>query len=114
MVHYVMYVVHYYYLNLTLRGFYSTISTVMIIRIFALILVLLSSSACSQATLLSSIGVGMGVAQKSTASVVYSTIDVGVSATTDKSIREHILDDKGEEVAPLIPADANIQWVTPK
>ncbi len=56
----------------------------------------------------------MGVAQKSTASVVYSTIDVGVSATTDKSIREHILDDKGEEVAPLIPADANIQWVTPK
>ena len=86
----------------------------MIIRICTLIFVLLSSSACSQATLLSSIGVGMGVAQKSTASVVYSTIDVGVSATTDKSIREHILDDKGEEVAPLIPADANIQWVTPK
>ena len=114
MVHYVMYVVHYYYLNLTLSVFYSTISTVMKVRIFALILVLLSSSACSQATLLSSIGVGMGVAQKSTASVVYSTIDVGVSATTDKSIREHILDDKGEEVAPLIPADANIQWVTPK
>ena len=114
MIHYVMYVVHYYYLNLTLRVFYSTISTVMIIRVLALIFVLLSSSACSQATLLSSMGVGMGIAQKSTASVVYSTIDVGVSATTDKSIREHILDDKGEEVAPLVPENTNIQWVTPK
>ena len=71
-------------------------------------------SACSQATLLSSLGVGMGVAQKSTASIVYSTIDVGVSATTDKSIREHILEDSGEEVAPLVPHDTNIEWVTPK
>ena len=48
---------------------------------------------CSQATLLSSIGIGMGVAQKSTLSTVYSGVDLGVSATTDKSIREHILGD---------------------
>ena len=40
---------------------------------------------CSQATLLSSIGVGMGVAQKSTWSTVYSGVDLGVSATTDYS-----------------------------
>ena len=59
-------------------------------------------------------GVGMGIAQKSTASVVYSTIDVGVSATTDKSIREHILEDESEPIAPLVPKNTNIQWVTPK
>ena len=33
----------------------------------------------------------MGVAQKSTVSTIYSGVDLGVSATTDKSIREHIL-----------------------
>ena len=56
----------------------------------------------------------MGVAQKSTASVIYSGVDLGVSATTDKSIREHILEDESEPVAPLVPANTNIQWVTPK
>ena len=86
----------------------------MIIRILALMLLCLSSSACTQATILSSIGVGMGVAQKSTASVIYSGVDLGVSATTDKSIREHILEDESEPVAPLVPANTNIQWVTPK
>jgi len=86
----------------------------MIIRIIAIMSLYITVSACSQATLLSSLGVGMGVAQKSTASIVYSTIDVGVSATTDKSIREHILEDSGEEVAPLVPHNSNIEWVTPK
>lgn len=86
----------------------------MIIRIIAIMSLYIFVSACSQATLLSSLGVGMGVAQKSTASIVYSTIDVGVSATTDKSIREHILEDSGETVAPLVPHDTNIEWVTPK
>ena len=94
--------------------FYSTISTVMIIRICALMLLCLSSSACSQATLLSSIGIASGVAQKSTASVIYSGVDLGVSATTDKSIREHILEDESEPIAPLVPPNTNIQWVTPK
>jgi len=94
--------------------FYSTISTVMIIRICTLMLLCLSSSACSQATLLSSIGIASGVAQKSTASVIYSGVDLGVSATTDKSIREHILEDESEPVAPLVPPNTNIQWVTPK
>ena len=79
-----------------------------------LIVLCLSLNACSSATLLSSIGVGMGVAQKSTVSTIYSGVDLGVSATTDKSIREHILEDEGEEVAPLIPTDSNITWVTPR
>ena len=56
----------------------------------------------------------MGVAQKSTASVIYSGVDLGVSATTDKSIREHILEDEGEAVAPLVPTDNTVTWVTPK
>ena len=86
----------------------------MIIRILALMILCLSSSACTQATILSSIGVGMGVAQKSTASVIYSGVDLGVSATTDKSIREHILEDEGEAVAPLVPTYNNITCVTPK
>ena len=34
----------------------------------------------------------MGVAQKSTLSTVYSGVDLGVSSTTGKSIREHVLE----------------------
>ena len=72
---------------------------------------------CSQATLLSSIGIGMGVAQKSTLSTVYSGVDLGVSATTDKSIREHILGDgtTDTEGSHLTTThNRNIEWVTPK
>ena len=72
---------------------------------------------CSQATLLSSIGIGMGVAQKSTLSTVYSGVDLGVSATTDKSIREHILGDgtTDTEGSHLTTThNNNIEWVTPK
>ena len=73
-------------------------------------------SACSQATLLSSLGVGMGVAQKSTASTVYGAVDVGVSATTDKSIREHVLGTATTESegSHWVNENPNIQWVTPK
>ena len=75
---------------------------------------------CSQATLLSSIGVGMGVAQKSTLSTVYSGVDLGVSSTTGKSIREHVLetptDTEGSHyVEGSVDTDNNtIEWVTPK
>ena len=86
----------------------------MFIRVILIALCLSSLLGCSQATLLSSIGIASGVAQKSTASVVYSGVDLGVSATTDKSIREHIFEEEGEPVAPLIPPNSNIKWVTPK
>ena len=61
----------------------------------------------------------MGVAQKSTVSTIYSGVDLGVSATTDKSIREHILGDgtTDTEVSHLqlyIDQDGAITWVTPK
>ena len=84
-----------------------------------LIVLCLSLNACSSATLLSSIGVGMGVAQKSTVSTIYSGVDLGVSATTDKSIREHILGDgttdtEGSHLQDDIDEDGAITWVTPK
>ena len=84
-----------------------------------LIVLCLSLSACSSATLLSSIGVGMGVAQKSTVSTIYSGVDLGVSATTDKSIREHILGDgttdtEGSHLQDDVDQDGAITWVTPK
>ena len=85
----------------------------MIIRILALIVLCLSLTACGSSVLMSFGGLGLGIAQKSTASTVYGTIDVGVSATTDKSIREHVLGDTGETVAPLVP-NSNVKWVTPK
>ena len=84
-----------------------------------LIVLCLSLNACSSATLLSSIGVGMGVAQKSTVSTIYSGVDLGVSATTDKSIREHILGDgttdtEGSHLQDDVDEDGAITWVTPK
>tara|TARA_B100000886_G_scaffold179687_1_gene123242 strand:- start:11561 stop:11836 length:276 start_codon:yes stop_codon:yes gene_type:complete len=84
-----------------------------------LIVLCLSLNACSSATLLSSIGVGMGVAQKSTVSTIYSGVDLGVSATTDKSIREHILGDgttdtEGSHLQRDVDQDGAITWVTPK
>jgi hypothetical protein len=86
-------------------------------RIILIVLCLTSLMGCSQATLLSSIGIGMGVAQKSTLSTVYSGVDLGVSATTDKSIREHILGDgtTDTEGSHLTTTHNNrIEWVTPK
>ncbi len=62
----------------------------------------------------------MGVAQKSTLSTVYSGVDLGVSSTTGKSIREHVLetptDTEGSHyVEGSVDADNNtIEWVTPK
>ena len=92
----------------------------MFIRSILIVLCFSSLSACSQATLLSSIGVGMGVAQKSTLSTVYSGVDLGVSSTTGKSIREHVLetptDTEGSHyVEGELDTDNNtIEWVTPK
>jgi|MDTE01.1.fsa_nt_gb hypothetical protein len=92
----------------------------MFIRSILIVLCFSSLSACSQATLLSSIGVGMGVAQKSTLSTVYSGVDLGVSSTTGKSIREHVLetptDTEGSHyVEGSVDTDNNtIEWVTPK
>ena len=40
--------------------------------------------------------------------------DLGVRPNNKKSKREHILEDEGEEVAPLVPTDNTITWVTPK
>ena len=87
------------------------------LRSTLMILCFSSLMGCSQATLLSSIGVGMGVAQKSTWSTVYSGVDLGVSATTDKSIREHVLgestsDTEGSHLTTT--HNRNIEWVTPK
>ena len=61
----------------------------------------------------------MGVAQKSTVSTIYSGVDLGVSATTDKSIREHILGDgttdtEGSHLQVDTDEDGAITWVTPK
>ena len=61
----------------------------------------------------------MGVAQKSTVSTIYSGVDLGVSATTDKSIREHILGDgttdtEGSHLQRDVDQDGAITWVTPK
>ena len=92
----------------------------MFMRSILIVLCFSSLSACSQATLLSSIGVGMGVAQKSTLSTVYSGVDLGVSSTTGKSIREHVLetptDTEGSHyVEGSVDTDNNtIEWVTPK
>ena len=85
------------------------------IRVLVLLFVCLSSSACSSSLVLSSLGLGMGVAQKSVASTVYSGVDVGVSATTGKSIREHVLEPAEEENKQVVvPDNRHIEWVTPK
>ena len=59
----------------------------------------------------------MGVAQKSTLSTVYSGVDLSVSSTTGKSIREHVLESPTDtEGSHLITSTNNntIEWVTPK
>ena len=88
----------------------------MIIRIVALIVLCLSLTACGSSVLMSFGGLGLGIAQKSTASTVYGAVDVGVSATTDKSIREHVLGDATPESegSHLTSTNSNVKWVTPK
>ena len=87
------------------------------LRSTLMVLCFSSLMGCSQATLLSSIGVGMGVAQKSTLSTVYSGVDLGVSSTTGKSIREHVLesptDTEGSHLTDSTHTNT-IEWVTPK
>ena len=86
------------------------------IRVIALMVLCTSLSACGSSVLMSFGGLGMGIAQKSTASTVYGAVDVGVSATTDKSIREHVLGTATTESegSHWVNENPNIPWVTPK
>ena len=73
----------------------------------------LSLTGCGASLGLSIGSLGLGIFQKSTASTVYSAVDVGVNAHSGKSIREHVLEPDAEVVAP-IDTDTGITWVTPK
>ena len=73
----------------------------------------LSLTGCGASLGLSIGSLGLGIFQKSTASTVYSAVDVGVNAHSGKSIREHVLEPDAEVTAP-IDTDTGITWVTPK
>ena len=90
----------------------------MIIRIITVMSLCLSLTGCGASLGLSIGSLGLGIFQKSTASTVYSAVDVGVNAQTGKSIREHVLEPDAEVVAPLtvndVITEGSIEWVTPK